>query len=181
MRAFVALPVPEEAAAAISAAAARLHVGRIVPQDDLHLTLAFLDEQPQEVLAAFHDAFEMRSLNAAEIVFDGFNVFGGAKPRVVFAAVVPNPALKALRADVRSACRAAGITLPHERFRPHVTIARLDRIMSPDDADRLQRFLAAHAAAPLPGFTATTAALYRSLLRPEGPRYDVLASYTLAS
>ena len=46
MRAFLALDLPQETRDALIRVQADLPVGRPVPCENLHLTLAFLDEQP---------------------------------------------------------------------------------------------------------------------------------------
>ena len=47
------------------------------------------------------------------------------QPAVLWAGVAPQPGLGVLRDRVRGAVRRAGVDLPRERFRPHVTLARL--------------------------------------------------------
>ncbi|UWQ10062.1 hypothetical protein K3X41_08920 [Aliiroseovarius crassostreae] len=58
MRSFIACPLPETVCAALVELAGRVKVGRAVPEDNLHLTLAFLDEQPVEQLEALHGELE---------------------------------------------------------------------------------------------------------------------------
>ncbi|MFC3117545.1 2'-5' RNA ligase family protein [Jhaorihella thermophila] len=62
MRAFLAIGLPDAAVRDIRRLQARLPVGRAVPRDNLHLTLAFLDDQPEEALEAL-DA-ELQALRA---------------------------------------------------------------------------------------------------------------------
>ena len=124
MRAFVALPCPEGWIAPLVRAQGLVPGGRTVDADDLHLTLAFLDDQPEDRLAALHDALEARLLPAATLRPLAFALLGSSKPRALALDVAPDAGLSALHEAVRGACRGAGIALPRERFRPHVTLAR---------------------------------------------------------
>ena len=56
-----------------------------------------------------------------ELGFGALGLFGGAKPRVAFAAVAENPALRRLQAKVETAARGAGMDEPARRYAPHVT------------------------------------------------------------
>ena len=65
MRAFLALDLPAAVLDAIADLQAALPTGRLVAPEALHLTLAFLDEQPAPVLAEVDVA--MRGLRAAAL------------------------------------------------------------------------------------------------------------------
>ncbi|MBR9844372.1 MAG: hypothetical protein GYB25_14520 [Rhodobacteraceae bacterium] len=72
-----------------------------------------------------------------------------------------------------------GITLPRERFRPHVTLARFRRDMIEEEAAKLGRFMAAHGDVSLPGTRIAQMGLYGSTLHPEGAVHEMLAAYPL--
>lgn len=177
MRAFVAIALPEAATEALTQVQARLPVGRIVPRANLHLTLAFLDDQPVQVLEALHE--ELAELPLAALILDlsGLGCYGGDRPRLVFAQAVPTPALGKLRRQVLGAVRRAGIVLPRRRFHPHVTLARVRA--NPAAALRLQQFLAVEAGFSVPGFSVSAIALIRSELHPDGAVYHEMARYAL--
>ena len=78
--------------------------------ENLHLTIAFLGDQSEARLEDLHVELENRSLNGVPVEFDGLGAFGGGKPRLVFAAVTPHPALLSLRRTVLGCARRAG---PH--------------------------------------------------------------------
>ncbi|MGR3542187.1 MAG: RNA 2',3'-cyclic phosphodiesterase [Hasllibacter sp.] len=175
MRAFVGLPVPDPLRAALVAAQARLPLPRPVPEDDLHLTLAFLDDRPERQLEAFAEALGARRLEGCVLDPVGIAPFG-TPPRLIAAEFRRDPPLEALERQCRSAAREAGIDLPRRRFRPHVTLARMRR-SDPTCAPRLAAALAAPAA--LPAVAAERVVLWSSTLRPDGPRYDALADWPL--
>lgn len=180
MRAFVGLPLPDPVADALDAVAQALPAGRTVDCHNLHLTLAFLDDQPEQLLEALHDRLAALDWQAPRIVVTHLDLFGGATPRLIAAAVARDPALDALRDKVRGAARHCGIDLPRERFRPHVTLARLRGRPAPDMLARLQA-AAGTRLDTVPPFSAHRLALFRSTLGPEGADYDILADYPAPS
>lgn len=131
MRAFVGLPVPEAWRAPLARAQARIPGGRAVAEDDLHLTLAFLDDQPKARLEALHEALEARRFGAAVLRRVAWAAFGAGRATLVALDLAPTPELAALREGIR---RAAPIELPRDRFRPHVTLVRFPASAPPDMA-----------------------------------------------
>ena len=181
MRAFLALELPETMRAAVAAVQDELRVGRKPPPENLHLTLAFLDDQPEAVLAELHDALQAEILPEIFLELRGLEMFGGARPRVLYLAADGGAALGALRRLVRRVAQDVGIALPRERFRPHVTLARFRRDMSEAEAAKLGRFMAAHGDVRLPGERIGRMGLYGSTLTPEGAVHELLAEYALGS
>ena len=175
MRAFVGLPIPEPLSSALVGAQARLPVPRPVPEDDLHLTLAFLDDQPLLALQAFAEGLSARRLPSCAIRPTGIGPFGDP-PRLIAAEVERDAALDALHDACRAAAREAGIDLPRRRFRPHVTLTRLRR-SDPLDVSRLAVALSAPTA--LPEVAAERVVLWSSTLTPDGPRYEALEEWPL--
>ena len=178
MRAFVALPLPEPWIAPLIRAQDAVRGGRAVEVDDLHLTLAFLDDQPEARLAALHETLEAARAEAVELRPLAFAAFGEARARLVALDLVATPELSALRDRVRSAVRMAGIDLPRERFRPHVTLVRFPA-SAPPDAARLPRAMAGLGRPEMAPEAARLVVLWGSTLTPEGPIYDPLATYPL--
>lgn len=179
MRAFVAIALPDPVREALVELQAGLRLGRPVPEENLHLTLAFLDDQPEDLLAELHEGLSAAMLPAPELRISGLDLFGGRSPKLLFAAVEPDPVLKALRDRVLSEARAAGIALKRERFRPHITLARFRPGMGPDEQAKLGQFLEEKGGVTLPPFRPAGFALFGSTLRPEGAVHEVLAEYPL--
>lgn len=177
MRVFLALDIPDTAAAALTRLQPAIPFGKRVPEDNLHLTLAFLEDAPEPALEDLHDLLTALRAPPVEIRFTGLDSFTEAERGLIFAAVERTEALQALHDRIASLCRQAGLDLPRRRFRPHVTLMRAGR--RPDGAAR-DRLAASLGARPdLPGFTATAVTLYASTLTPRGAIHDPLASYPL--
>ncbi len=179
MRAFVAIDLPDPVRTALEAVQEALPVGRAVDPDQLHLTLAFLGEQPIDRLEAAHEALEGVAGAPFDLRLRGLGVFDGRRPTVVWAGVAEDGPLRALRSRVLSALHGAGLPLERRRFRPHVTIARLSALDAGAE-DRLARFLSRWEGFPSPSFEVRDFGLWRSILRPDGAVHEELARYPLA-
>ena len=170
MRAFFGLAIPDALWSPLVAARDRISAGRAVPDDNLHLTLAFLEEVDTGLLHEVDLILGGARLVAPPLRLLGLQTFG-SPPRVLAAEIAEDPALTRLHAQVRGALRSAGLDLPRSRFRPHVTLRRL----GPTDAlGRLSPVL------PPAVARADRLCLWESRLRPDGARYDLLADYPLA-
>ncbi|GAA6202328.1 RNA 2',3'-cyclic phosphodiesterase [Aquicoccus sp. SU-CL01552] len=179
MRAFIAIDLPEEVTAALVRLQSLLPAGRPVAEENLHLTLAFLGDQSEAVLAALHFELETIRVQPFALGFSGLGVFGGDRPRILFADVGTEPALADLHRRVTGALHRAGVAVQRARFHPHVTLARFGSRATPGTAARLHRFLSDHGDTPLPSFPVTGFGLYESTLHPSGARYNLLARYPL--
>jgi 2'-5' RNA ligase len=178
MRAFLALPLPDATISALVDVQARLPTGRPVPEDNLHLTLAYLGEVPEQALETLHDLLSATRLSAPEIGFGPLGTFAEMERGLVFIEVQTAPRLTALQEKVAQQARMAGIALPRRRFRPHVTLCRSNRQPKGPARDRLAGAMGL--TPDIPGFLADRLCLYHSDLTPSGARHTVLASYDLA-
>ena len=176
MRLFVAAELPEHVREALAAWARgalgrREHLRRIDP-DALHLTLCFLGEQPPtavDVVASALEACAELLVAVGELSVGPPAWLPPRRPRVLAVEISdPLGALHALHAALAAALEdGIGWERRRERFRPHVTVAR----MRPGS----QR---ARELPPTPAlrFAPVAATLLRSTLHPDGARYDALAT-----
>ncbi|MCX7889785.1 MAG: RNA 2',3'-cyclic phosphodiesterase [Rhodobacteraceae bacterium] len=180
MRLFVAIALPGGLARSLAGLQARIPAGRAVPEEDLHLTLAFLGEVADREAEALHDALSGLRGAPVEVALDGLVALGGRVPTVLAAGVTATAALEALRRRVLGAAHAAGLRPERGRFRPHVTLMRFGgRGPSPDEEARLAAFLAANGAVRPGAFVARSFGLYRSDAGRAGRIYRRLADYPL--
>ncbi|MEQ8896273.1 MAG: RNA 2',3'-cyclic phosphodiesterase [Roseovarius sp.] len=179
MRSFLAIPVPEEQAEPLLDVQHALEVGRPVPPENWHVTLAFLGNQPEEVLERLHERLAELEAPAFDMRVAGVDIIGGRKPSLLYAGVDKSDALGHLRKKVRQLVRAGDIDLSRERFRPHVTLARFRKRLTELETQRIAGVLEAWGdveagVLPVDHFT-----LYRSLSSPDGMIYEPLADYPL--
>lgn len=178
MRVFVAIPVPDDIRKRLESLQADLSVGRLADPETFHVTLAFLGEEPVERVEAAHEALTGLRVAPLSVRLDGLGSFGGREARTLFVAVAPSEPLAALHRKVRSLLHGAGIMPGHERFRPHVTLARF-RPGQGDDPG-LARFLTRHVGFGSAPFPVSEVVLYRSHLTRSGAVHEALAEYPLA-
>jgi 2'-5' RNA ligase len=177
MRTFLALAIPEDVRARLAVLQFLLPLPRRVEPADLHLTLVFLGEQPMPVLEAVAEEMDRLRQAPFEVTLRGAGLFGGARPHLAFAEVLPCEPLDRLQAKCARIARAAGVAVETRRFRPHVTLGRFPP-PPPEDAARLERAIVAEAAFAIGRFPVTEVTLYRS--HPgEGPRYEPLAAWPI--
>lgn len=178
MRAFVALDLPDGMCRPLTRLQAGLGVGRAVPEENLHLTLAFLDEVADGVAHVVAEGLAGARLPMVELGLSGLDLFGGRRPSVLFVGA-QGAGLDGLHDKVMRIAREAGVTLPRERFRPHVTLARFPRAMGAKDQARLGEFLSLNGTFALPPEPALAVTLYRSHLTHEVAHHEALATFPL--
>ncbi len=178
MRAFVAIDLPDPVRAALEAVQDALPFGRAADPEQLHLTLAFLGEQPDDLIEAAHLALQGIRFPAFEMQLHGLGTFGERQPTTLWAGLRDPSGTKALHDRLLPALHGAGIVLERRRFRPHVTLARFERT-APADHERLARFLSRWETFPCPPFRVEAFGLWRSTLLKSGAVHDELASYPL--
>lgn len=181
MRSFVAIPLPDTVSTALAAVQAAVPIGRIVPPENLHLTLFFLGEQSAAMVEEAHFALETLRHTAFDLTLRGLDIFGGAAPQSLHINAEPAPSLSELQKRVRSRLHGLGLPGDGHRFIPHVTLARFGKSLTPDEAGKLGRFLAARADLRLPAFRVTSFGLFESIRTSDGPYYDMLAEYPLGA
>jgi 2'-5' RNA ligase len=180
IRAFVGIALPDEIVRALAVAQAGLPAGRPVPPENFHLTVAFLGEYPKPVLEDVHLALDGLRNPTFELTLSGVGLFGGDRPRVLYAGIETQPLLSRLREKVLQAARGAGLRLDRERYSPHVTLARFNGAgLAPDDAHDVREFAARRMGFRAGPFEVREFVLFRSQLGRNGPAYDELAAYAL--
>jgi 2'-5' RNA ligase len=176
IRLFAALAAPAALAERLAALAKGLP-GNVQPPENLHLTLAFFGEIDEAQAEDLHGALEAVEGRGFDWWLDGVGAFGGDRPRAIYAAVRPEPALDLLQAKVAQAARGAGVAVEARRYVPHVTLSRIrPGAVSPAEAAKALAARAAFLAGPV---AARAFHLYRSDLGRHGPAYEILADYPL--
>ncbi|CUH84021.1 RNA 2',3'-cyclic phosphodiesterase [Thalassovita mediterranea] len=178
-RLFIALDLPETLRDGLLGVAEGLGIGREVEEENLHLTLAFLDAQADDVLEPLHEGLSDLRLPQVRLQLQGLEVWGGKSPNALVMLAERVPELLHLQEKVAQVVRGAGIDLPRRRFKPHVTLVRFQRGLPPDAQARLAAFVLSQGATMMPLEEGVTFSLYQSTLTADGPIYEALASYGL--
>src|ERR1700740_1188921 len=149
LRLFVGITFPPELKLQLSLLCSGVPGAKWVDPGNFHLTLRFIGEIGEDAAADIDDALSRLRARRLTLQIAGTGVFGGEKPRSLWAGVERSPELAGLRDKIEQALIRIGLPPEPRKFSPHVTLARLR------DAphEKLHEFLAAHArfrAEPLP-------------------------------
>ncbi len=181
IRAFVALGMPEPIQDALERLQESLPASRLVAPETLHLTLAFLDTQPEQVVAEVNEALQGIQADPITLTLRGVDMISAGRRGIVWVCAVPDPALTTLRNRIRRSVTDVGVNLDRERFRPHVTLARIGARSDSYVRSGVADFLIDHSTFCLEPFTISSFQLYRSTLHETGAVYDMLAEYSLGN
>ncbi|WP_292936513.1 RNA 2',3'-cyclic phosphodiesterase [Noviherbaspirillum sp.] len=140
--------------------------GRLIPYLNIHLTLAFLGQQPVTILPAAKKIITHLRAPSSTLILDRVGYF--PRNRVAWVGTHTTPdALISLSQELALALKEHDISCDmRQPFKPHITLAR-DASPPPD-----------FAFTPIE-WHASQIALVQSVTRPEGSVYEVLASRSL--
>jgi RNA 2',3'-cyclic 3'-phosphodiesterase len=180
MRLFLAVGFEQRLRHAIHAATAPLRAAvpdaGWVPEDRVHLTLKFLGEQAEEMVAPLTAAIcEIGQRHwPVPMRLRGVGAFPNLRrPRVVWVGIAPTPKLELLQHDVEERCAALGVEVEGKPFRPHLTIGRLRGTEAPEALRELGRL--ARGARFRADAVVSAIELVHSTLTAAGPRYERIA------
>jgi 2'-5' RNA ligase len=176
MRLFVALSLPDLLLDQLTALERGLPGARWLPEDNLHLTLRFIGEVDGGLARDIDEALSAIRMPAFALTLEGVGQFGdGRKNGALWAGVAANPELGRLRDKVDQALIRAGLTPERRKFKPHVTLARLNG----NPGSKLQEYLTDHALFRSDTVTVESFTLYSSFLSASGAIYRAEADYEL--
>jgi 2'-5' RNA ligase len=178
LRLFVALELPREGRSALAGWAAEVvPLGvRVVPEENLHLTLAFLGSRSAADAEAVSERLALVAWPPEALATAGAQWLPERRPRVLAVSLSGADDLAALRDRlVASLVRAIGFELERRPFWPHVTVGRVMRDVRVDGRREFP--------VPVPQLSMHPAALtlFASRTTAEGARYEALARVELAS
>lgn len=134
MRFFIALEIPSENILQFQAIQARLHT--LIPQvrltnlEKIHLTLAFLGEQPDELKDQLRNTIQAAALGVSSFevtpaYIDGFPNLH--HPQVLWVGVKGDvDQVLLIRERVKDGLTQVNLPVDERRFLPHITIAKLN-------------------------------------------------------
>lgn len=172
LRLFLGYPLPDDLVTKLVAwQTLALRNGRVVPPENLHITLAFLGSRSKAELAPILRVLEEVTRRAAVPVFE---VDGYRETRSVGMLTLHDETGASIELAVRlhEALEELGVYRRENRpWLPHVTVLRFR------ERPRLRPALVGALLAP---FSPSDTAAYLSRLHPSGARYEVLESFRLS-
>jgi 2'-5' RNA ligase len=174
-RLFVALRPPPAMRADLLARMGGVPGARWQDDAQLHLTLRFIGEverpQADDIAAALGTVTRPRPT----IALSGVGTFDHkGRPHTLWAGIAPDEPLHALHGRINRALAGVGVAAEERAFKPHITLARLDRSAAPVDP-----FLVREAGLTSPPITLDAFLLFESSLGREGAVYNAVARYPL--
>ena len=137
MRLFIALQFDPQSLEAVAAVQKRMRQtapeARLTRRENLHLTLAFLGEQPGCALASIKRAMDLTAWEALPLCLDHVGHFQRSGGDTWWLGLKRSEPLLAFQEELAGHLRAAGFVLEERPFKPHLTLAR--QVSWPKGAD----------------------------------------------
>lgn len=129
MRLFFGLSLPADiraAAAACAAQAQGIIPGRYTPEENYHITLAFIGEVPENRLGDAHAVLQacIRDFPAPRVTLLAPDHFGRAQNGILILRAASSPALEPLHEHLVRALASVNLPADPGPFAPHITLAR---------------------------------------------------------
>jgi len=148
-----------------------------VEENNLHLTLKFLGETPEEAIPNIKAALEPVTgvVRPFDYSLKGLGVFGSRySPRVIWTGLEPSEKFTFLMKDIKEKFELIGIPGDRQNLVPHLTLGRIksiaDRIIFQRTIDRFGNYVSLT-------YKAESVILYESILTRTGPEYHILQKY----
>jgi 2'-5' RNA ligase len=127
IRLFVAIEIPEELRRRMAAISQGVERARWVPEENIHLTLRFIGEVREDVMEDIVAELSKVGGDPFDVTLVGAGHFeSGRRIRALWIGVERNPALQALRERIDAAIVRAGLEPEGRKFKPHITLARIN-------------------------------------------------------
>jgi 2'-5' RNA ligase len=181
-RTFIAIPVPPtpELLELFRRARGQLTGSGMkwVDPESLHLTLKFLGDTDERKIQEIRQQMEIAgsAFFKAKGKLTGLDYFSSqGNPSVLFSKITGLPGLEELVLRVDEAMETAGFMLEKRKFRPHLTLARIKYLQ---DKGKFLDLIRQYRDIEIQSIEAEQMVLYESILRPEGPLYVPLYTFT---
>ena len=150
-----------------------------VDPSNIHITLAFLGDTPEEKLPVISAALKEQCSTFGSFTFGiaGAGVFRNLKdPRVIWAGVKNPERLIELGNKIQSALRNKGFSIDDKPFRPHITLGRIKHLT---DHAKLENIVKNYTDFQIQVVDVKEVILYESILKQTGPVYSGLEHFPL--
>ena len=175
-RIFLALQLDDSSRIMISTLARQVPGARLIPSEQLHLTIRFIGEVEGALFQDIRERLHELSASPVPLQIKGVGHFPPrGKPRVLWAGVTASSELILLRNKVNRILKQCGIEPETRKYHPHVTLARLKNSSS----HRVAQFLSQHSLLETPPFMVNNLTLYSSLLTSKGAVHTIEQEYPL--
>ena len=176
MRLFVGLDLPGEIKEILFPLLKDLPAGKPSTPLQLHLTLFFIGEVPENRLKEILEALNAIQSQAMELNLIGVGCFPTPRrPRIIWAGLTAPNKLLELKTKVDRALENLGFPVEKRKFHPHITLARIKK----PHPKGVTEYLARHSAFQSRPFLLREFQLYQSQLTPKGSVYTKIKIFPL--
>ena len=174
MRTFVALDLPETIKENITGVINKFrsyhsHGVNWVPQENLHITFQFIGETKEEDIPEIVEFLETSFSELSALLFTDpkLEILPGRDPKIIWISLENNDNLiQSILKRLKSKLRQMGYRIDSRRLRFHITLGRIKKRL-PEKV--VKQILTTEL--KINSFEVSEATLYKSLLKPQGPRY----------
>ena len=184
IRSFLAIELPDtlkfKISEYISALSDCTENVKWVNSNNLHLTLKFLGNQPEDKINRLIPCLIQagNAVSSFQLKTSMIGAFPNTrKPRVLWlgAECDPKQNTQLLKNWIENTLEPIGLEKDDKKLKAHLT---LGRVKYPEDYSSLWNYIEAHPFKPF-SFEVKQFVLMRSILKPDGPKYSVLQKFSL--
>jgi 2'-5' RNA ligase len=150
-----------------------------VPMQNLHLTLKFLGEIPEETVQKMLLQLQPQIASSEiRLEFSGIGIFGSRyHPKVIWLGLSPNQDLLELQQQLENQLQQLGFEPDRQNFVPHITLARINQL---NDKNYFNEIIADYKQINCQPQTTDGYYVVESKLLPKGPEYSYLKKFSFA-
>ncbi len=151
-----------------------------VSEENIHITLKFFGETEEKRIESICEILDdvSHEFNSFNINFSKVGIFGSSyKPRVIWFGIENAKSLISMEANLNNRLEQIGIKNDRQNFVPHLTIARIKSLW---DRKLFQKEIEKYKSVEIQNFKADKIILFESILRPQGPKYEIIESFDLS-
>ena len=176
MRLFFAIALPQAVLHDFSSLAMPVSHVRWIPPTNIHLTVQFIGTVEESVAEQIQRAVRSLQLPSFQMRLSGVGAFPSIeRPSVLWVGVDADAGLFTLQRDIFSRLDSLQLNLEQRPFRPHITVARIQRGKRADVTD----WIRIHEHYGTDPIRVEAYQLFSSELRPSGAIYRQVAKYSL--
>lgn len=180
MRCFISLEIPENIRTAIfhlfeKLKESKLVYGKFVHEENMHLTLRFLGKVSEEKITLLKEELSKIDFRQFPVETGKIGFFPNEKHIQILWIELIASEIESLKKEIDKSLTKLGFDKEHRKFYAHLTIARIKGIKNKE------LFLSkiSEIAMKKMFFIAHSFALVKSVLKPRGPEYKLLASFQM--
>ena len=180
MRTFVALDLPEnikeDVAGVITNFRSYCPYGvNWIPQENLHITFEFIGETKEEDIPEIAEFLETGFSELSALLFTNpkLEILPGRDPKIIWISLEnEDSVIQKISKKLKSELRKLGYKIDSRQLRFHITLGRIKKRLPEKLVEQILT-----TELNIKGFEVSKATLYKSLLKPQGPRYIEIVNF----